>query len=654
MPVFELQDPSTGKTFEVEAPDINAAVGAFSQFSGASNGAAPQKSETGAFSAAAQGIGQGLTFGFADELEGAVRGGVDALTSEKSFSDAYAERVGNARERLDAARNDQPLAFYGGEIGSALLVPGGLAKMGVKGALAKSADLGLGARSLAAAKEGAAYGMAYGAGTGEGEGKLSSAASGALLGGGVGAAVPGAIDAVSAVGRRIANPIRGYANPRAVAAEKMGEAFARDMGASGTPADISTAMNRLQTEGRMASASDRQMMLADIGGDNVRRLSRQAFNMPNDKAERFRTVLDRRQVTAPRRIEEALRSTLADGKEFFDVTGDLVKARSSNATPAFSAGYKHQLTPQAIQDFQNFAQSRGYVHRLFEKTTESVQGMTGKTANEMAPWEMIHRAKMEINREIGRLKRGTPDSKANWDVRDLTVLNRELGALIDKHNKPLGHALSKFSDESSLIRAVEDGLDDFKALQPEELTRKMRGMSKAEADLYRIGAARSLVQDIRQGSAWNDRTKSIFSSPEMNLKLKAIFPQTGERSHFMRTLDNERKKTRLRAKVMGGSQTDQNLVNADEAGAPMKAAITAAQAMTGKLQPLLDMVARAGNRFSGITPASANAMLDIAMTPAGQGLPPEVLRGLIAAAQKPGQRARAAEGLLAGFSSGVE
>lgn len=34
MPVFELQDPTSGKTFEVEAPDVQAAVGAFKQFSG--------------------------------------------------------------------------------------------------------------------------------------------------------------------------------------------------------------------------------------------------------------------------------------------------------------------------------------------------------------------------------------------------------------------------------------------------------------------------------------------------------------------------------------------------------------------------------------------------------------------------------------------
>lgn len=649
MPTYRITGPD-GANYEIEAPEgaSDNDVLAFVK-----SQTAAKTPETGALSAAAQGVGQGLTFGFADEIEGAARGGLDALTSEKSFSDAYSERVGNARTRLDAARNDQPLAFYGGEIGSALAVPGGLAKLGVKGALAKSADLGLRARSVAAAKEGAAYGAAYGAGTGEGEGKLTSAATGAALGGGFGVAFPATIDVAAAVGRGITNPIRGYANPQRVAAEKMGEAFARDLGASGTPGDVAVAMRKVQNTGQRASASDPQMMLADIGGDNVRRLSRQAFNMPNDRAERFRTVLDRRQVTAPRRIEEALRSTMADGKEFFDVTSDLVKARSRNADPAFTTGYQQPLSQQAIKDFQNFAQSRGYMQRIFEKTTESVQGMTGKTVDQMAPWEMLHRSKMEINREIGRLKRGTPDSKANWDVRDLTVLNQELGSLINKHNKPLGSALSRFSDESGLIRAVEDGLDDFKALQPEELARKMRGMPKAEADLYRVGATRALVQDIRRGSAWNDRTKSIFSSPEMNLKLKAIFPQAGERSQFMRTLDNERKKTRLRAKVMGGSQSDQNLITADEAGAPMKAAMTAAQAMTGRLQPALDMLARAGNRFSGITPGSANAMLDIAMTPAGKGLPPAVLRGLIAAAQKPGQRARTVEGLLAGFSSGL-
>ena len=38
---------------------------------------------------------------------------------------------------------------------------------------------------------------------------------------------------------------------------------------------------------------------------------------------------------------------------------------------------------------------------------------------------MADQKKMELDREIGRLKRGQADAKANWTLRDLVELKRQ-------------------------------------------------------------------------------------------------------------------------------------------------------------------------------------------------------------------------------------
>lgn len=98
----------------------------------------------------ARSVGQGLTFGFGDEIEAGVRA---------PFSDrSYGEIRDGIRDRMDQFREDRPVAAYGSEIASSALVPGALA------ARAAQAGVGLG-RSVAGAA--GLSGAAYGAGTAE-------------------------------------------------------------------------------------------------------------------------------------------------------------------------------------------------------------------------------------------------------------------------------------------------------------------------------------------------------------------------------------------------------------------------------------------------------------------------------------------------------
>ena len=111
----------------------------------------------------ARAIGQGITFGFGDELEARYR----ALTGDRS----YDEEVADIRKSISEFRETNPVAAYGSEIVGSIPTGIGLAGLALRSGL------------KGAAKIGALEGSIYGAGEGEGvEGTATSTALGAGLG----------------------------------------------------------------------------------------------------------------------------------------------------------------------------------------------------------------------------------------------------------------------------------------------------------------------------------------------------------------------------------------------------------------------------------------------------------------------------------------
>lgn len=146
--------------------------------------------------AAWQGAKQGLSFGFADEAVGALNSPKGALkeffnkfrTNELTDEDVIKYRQARDEERLlnEQAAQENALAYYAGDIGSSILVPGAALKL-----LSKTPKaLSLGQRLATAAGSGATMG----AGTSDAEdiGELAKdTALGGVIGGGAGLAGEG-------------------------------------------------------------------------------------------------------------------------------------------------------------------------------------------------------------------------------------------------------------------------------------------------------------------------------------------------------------------------------------------------------------------------------------------------------------------------------
>ena len=159
--------------------------------------------DMGAGAAFQNGVSQGASLGFSDELHGLINGATSAVRGN-GFSDAYNRTVDADRAQLGADEENHWLASLTGNLAGGLVLPLGLERAGLTqstaaiGAATRDAALAAGdtlaaankaaARAVAhrLATEGAAYGGLYGAGASEG------GPGERLLGGGIGA-VTGAV-----------------------------------------------------------------------------------------------------------------------------------------------------------------------------------------------------------------------------------------------------------------------------------------------------------------------------------------------------------------------------------------------------------------------------------------------------------------------------
>lgn len=145
-------------------------------------------------------VGQGATFGFGDEILGALKAGKEIATSDKElsdFTDLYREYQKQEEAKYAALKEENPYLSMGAELAGGFLIPGGLLAKGGAKALEGAS---FGKKLLEAAKMGAKVGGLAGAGTSEstledveGLGKdiLGGAAGGAIFGTGLSAAGQG-------------------------------------------------------------------------------------------------------------------------------------------------------------------------------------------------------------------------------------------------------------------------------------------------------------------------------------------------------------------------------------------------------------------------------------------------------------------------------
>lgn len=127
--------------------------------------------------AAADGISQGITFGFGDEIAA----GLASVTGVDGEFGEYDKNLARQRIRQEQNKQAAPVTEFAGQIGGAVLTGTALAKGGLLASAKLAPNAGVGARTTAAAIDGTIAGAASGAGNAESQ-RLKAAGQGATIG----------------------------------------------------------------------------------------------------------------------------------------------------------------------------------------------------------------------------------------------------------------------------------------------------------------------------------------------------------------------------------------------------------------------------------------------------------------------------------------
>lgn len=588
--------------------------------------AASEMLKPGKWESLGRGAMQGATFGFQDEIYGGLKGAYEAAKKGNLINDFVSEyEKARDQQRLanDLAQDANPLTYMAGEIGGGVAMPLGATKTAAKLGLeyaAKPVAQSLKKQIVNSGATGAALSGVYGLGTSEGDwgDKLTQAGVSAAVGGPLAAAVPAVVPIVSSALSVPINAAKVAAAPKRFAAEKYAQAMSRDQGQEALQAGVNPFLSAEKKLTDAAARGDTQLMLGDVGGTNTKDLIRSAADMPNARKERFNEQLNRRSMVQSRNLEDAITKDLADGKNFYKATDDLIKEREIASDPLFKEAYATE-TPVTMRLKRVLV--RPEMKDLMKITANDLKNR-GEKINKMSLTQQLHEMKLQLDEQIGaaKLAEKTGNSPAAaTKARTLTILKKDFLNSID--NKKYKEALKAFAGPSSLKRAAEDGFEDALSMAPEQIKTKLSNMTQSEIDLWRQGAARALIDKVRQGNIMRDRTKSIFDTPDMGLRLKEIFPSDKARRKFLETVNSERIKYQTREAVQGNSKTAKFLTAAQEAGKPaeaMKSINDLAQATTGNIGAIQRLLERGTNFASGLTPRVAAEILDIASLRAGQ------------------------------------
>lgn len=511
---------------------------------------------------------QGVTLGFADEIEAAARNPLSALGSMFGAEGKdYNDRLETIRSGLDDYRRENPREALAMELSGAILptIGAGAFTFGTGGAAVAA---GTGARLaptlLRAAKIGALEGGVAGFGAGEGgfANRASTAATGAVLGGTVGAALPVAARGAGRVAKKVFEG-SGLAGAKGAATSSDARVLSALEEQGLSPEE---ALQKL-TEAKSVGADD--VALADIG-PRLGSLAQKAQSAPNEAreqiAERF----------ASRRGEQAdqISERLVSGSKTSDVplglnyVDDLAERTSAQAEPLYAKAYEKSLNAKPFQALaQRDAVQKAYKEALKIADADpnvDVRGLPSDIGSffnkEMAqgnsvfmPTKVAHQVKKGLDAIIESQTDPLTGKITSEYGRTLVGLKRNWNDQIVKQNKDYGAANLAFGDKAKLKGAYSLGFDFMKQSEA-ALVKKVSKMSGPEKEALRIGLVSQVQELASKTGDTSNFVKTMFGSPKKRAALRLAFDSSDDFKDFEKFMTLQSQKFDTEGKIASASR----------------------------------------------------------------------------------------------------
>ena len=555
MAIFEVQGPD-GKTYEVEAPSMEAAAEAIGSFGDMPKGGSSANPEGVAdFQNRALTFGanaaQGMSFGLGDEASGAVAG-IKSMMGGGDYLPAYRAERDDARADMATISERYPAAATAGYLTGAAIpaitaspLATGESMLGTMG---RSGFLGM------------AEGGLQGAGNADGGGILGETVKGATIGGLAGIAAPAVIGGLTVGKRALTEGIPSLFGK--ASQSKANRAIADALVRSGKTAPDLDAM--IATAAREGQPEFRLMDALGLPGQRAANGLTRAGGAPGDEVAEF---LATRQAGQPERVGAFV-------EDAFDVGGTtaaktkqgLIDARGAAADTAYDAA-RGNAAPVDIRGALGVIDARtggmagsgvtgdgidakllGYRDRL------AAQPGPDGVMRELSDFDRVLGVKQSIQDDIGAAVR----AGRNNEARELGKLVKELDAALEGASDMYRTANDGFRQASKVIDAVDEGAMMATRGRAADNVPKFGAMAAEEQGAARVGYGDDLLRKLEAMTAPTSNRAKPLLSPKRVMEADAM--ATDPKLYGDR-LARENTMWETQNKALGGSRTADNLAD---------------------------------------------------------------------------------------------
>jgi len=602
-------------------------------------------SKVKSFAAAA---GQGLTFGFSDEMAAGISS-LGSLFTDETFQESFDRTLEEKRKELEEYRKANPKTSLVGEItgsvapaiASLLLTPftGGTSSAGVAASATRilsnpllagkisQPGAGLVAKSLEASKIGALQGAVAGAGYAEGEPqeRIGGAALGAAAGGLIGAALPPVVTGISKTKDILSEPfkksqLQKFNKDEIKSIKIISDQFVKD------EIPIESVVQKINDniEANKLIGLSPIEILADYGGDAVNRklrgiktrvpgmnIDRQLIERTSGTTEQKAKALrdleqpDIQSTRILKELENSVKETIKTPKISLDSgIDDLEKTIQSYLSPLYESAFLKNQRVTNLDLYKNL--NRPVLREAYEEARNVYRIKLDAEGRDPFPIPPLRSLFIKEKGKIVGVNKELPLEfldliKKSADQQTYAkVADRSIDKEMAKNRKKIGNNFRNILKDSVLGGEYKDALsmaaDRFAlqdAFEKGVMFRKPSTSAKAfnkefnkletdiERDAFKVGVFQEIYNEINKVGDNLDLVKKIFNSPDLRQKLIIMFGNDLDaREQFIKRLVRESNISKNTATVIGGSNTAEKVLDAEDAIQSLSDLIVAGTAPT--------------------------------------------------------------------------
>lgn len=473
---------------------------------------------------------QGPTFGFLDELAGAIAAPARAIRDDISLGEAYRQGRDVVRGKVGSFMQERPVTGTALQIGASLpfnpLAAARTAGAQMLGRAPAAVSAVQPATTLGrvgrATGEGAIYGAVGGLGASEAE-TLPELFTDAAKSAAFGAGASGAGQTVMAAASPIVRQATTRISPQAAgsyAQQKVAEALLRDVPPGLEGSALTRAQARLGTLGPEAR-------VVDVGGRNVQRLLDVTATIPGRTAQQTEQAILQRQSGRAGRLETAADRVFGtQGADVSELITNLNTQRSAAARPLYQ---QVDPVPVVVDDAMAtlLRKSRnlhsGAQNKYLVETGQEID-LSALRPGDTIPFKVFDSLKQEIDDAASaatRAGRGSESRLFTNLAQDLVAKLDDVSPKDEAGRSIYGLARNAWAGPSKLADAAELGAKSLRE-DVTNLRAAMRDMTDSEIEAFRVGALQALRDQVGT-QAGQTRLMNMWKEPKTQRQLRAIF-----------------------------------------------------------------------------------------------------------------------------------